>query len=146
VQLISDAQKDAGALLAATGGKGAQTYIDFSPPAAGANGTPSHITSCLLALKRNGTAVIMGGIMGNVEIPYGLTMSKNITIKGKFMYEREQTERFIKMVEFGNLKLGKESGMQVLGPYGLDDVEQALDVAAEHAGWGEDVVLAPNKE
>lgn len=146
VQLISDAQMDAEALLVATGGKGAQTYIDFSPPAAGANGTPSHITSCLLALKRNGTAMIMGGIMGNIEIPYGLTMFKNITIKGKFMYEREQTERFIRMVEFGNLKLGKESGMQVLGPYGLDDVEQALDVVAEHAGWGEDVVLAPNKE
>lgn len=84
--------------------------------------------------------------MGNVEIPYGLTMFKNLTIKGKFMYEREQTKRLIKMVEFGNLKLGKESGVQVLGPYGLDDIEKALDVAAEHAGWGEDVVLAPNKE
>jgi len=144
VQLVSDVEKDTAALLSATGGRGAQVYMDLSPPAAGANGTPTHITACLMALKRNGVALFMGGIQGGVELPYGLMMFKNLTVKGKFMYDRSQAERLIKMVEFGNLKMGEASGMKVAGTFALEAIEKALDLASQRTGWGEDVVLVPN--
>ena len=55
VVLTGDANVDAGALRAATpGGKGADAYIDYSPPAAA--GT-THIEAGLLALKRYGRYV-----------------------------------------------------------------------------------------
>ncbi|KAF2817545.1 isopropanol dehydrogenase [Mytilinidion resinicola] len=144
VRLVSDVEEDAKALFAATGGKGAKVYMDLSPPAAGRDGTPTHVTACLGALKRGGTALFMGGIQRGVEVPYGLMMFRNLTVKGKFMYERTQAERLIKMVEFGNLTMGKASGMTVAGTFGLEEIEEALDFATERTGWGGDVVLVPN--
>ncbi|KAF2502257.1 GroES-like protein [Lophium mytilinum] len=144
VRLVGDVEEDAAALLRATGGKGAQVYMDLSPPAAGKDGSPTHVAACLRVLKRGGTALFMGGIQGVVEVPYGLMMFKNLTVKGKFMYERAQAERLIKMVEFGSLKMGEASGMTVAGTFGLEDIEEALDLASQRTGWGGDVVLVPN--
>ncbi|OCK84337.1 isopropanol dehydrogenase [Lepidopterella palustris CBS 459.81] len=145
VKLVSDAVKDTAALLAATGGKGAQAYIDFSPPAAGAHGTPTHITACLNTLKRGGIAMFMGGIYSNVEVNYIGLMMRNITIKAKFMYERAQAKTLIKMIEFGNLRIGEGSGMTIGGTFGLEEIEKALDLAEKGKGWGGDVFVVPNR-
>jgi D-arabinose 1-dehydrogenase-like Zn-dependent alcohol dehydrogenase len=144
VQLVSDVQKDTAALLEATGGQGAHVYMDLSPPAAGYNGTPTHITASLMALKGNGIAIFAGGIQSGVELPYGLMVFKNLTVKGKFMYKHAQAKQLINMVEFGNLKIGQASGMTVAGSFKLEEIEEALDLASERPGWGEDVVLVPN--
>jgi threonine dehydrogenase-like Zn-dependent dehydrogenase len=146
VQLASDVEKDTAALMAATGGKGAHVYIDFSPPAASGPTTASHITSCMLALKRGGQAVLMGGVTSNIEINYSLLMFKNITVRGNFMYERKQIEKLLRMLENGNLLIGEQVGMTVERVYGLEDVEEALDMAEKGTGWGGEVLLAPNGE
>jgi hypothetical protein len=54
-------------------------YLDFSPPEAAKTG---HIVACLMALKKGGTACFQGGIQGMVNVPYGLIMFKDLTIKG----------------------------------------------------------------
>jgi predicted RND superfamily exporter protein len=43
----------------------------------------------------------MGGIVGGVGIDYSMLMFKNLTLQGKFMYEREAVVQMIKMVEKG---------------------------------------------
>lgn len=145
VQLASDVEKDTAALMAATGGRGAHVYIDFSPTAASGPTAASHITSCMRVLKRGGQAVLAGGVMSNIEINYGLLVFKNITVMGNFMYERKQIEKLLRMIENGNLLFGKQVGMTGNGVYGLEDkLEEVLDMAEKGTGWGGDVLLAPN--
>lgn len=140
VILQGDADHDSQALVKASGSKGVDAYIDFSPPQAGKS---THIIAALKSLKTGGRFSLMGGIGGNVEIPYSLVMFKDLKVQGKFMYGRKDIEGLIKMVEAGNLKLGKESGVEVFGPYGLGDIEEAMNEAAKEPGWGNQVVLIP---
>jgi threonine dehydrogenase-like Zn-dependent dehydrogenase len=139
-----DVSRDVAGLKTLAGAKGADVYIDFSPPEAGQNGeTPAHLSACLSVLKRGGTCTLMGGLTGNVSIPHQLLLFNNLVVRGKFMYERHQAEQVIKMAEAGKLKLGKAVGLEILGPFGLSQIDEALQVAAEHPGWGQDVVLVP---
>ncbi|ORY09997.1 chaperonin 10-like protein [Clohesyomyces aquaticus] len=146
VTLASDVEKDTAALLKATGGKGAEVFIDFCPPAAGASGTPTHITAAISVLKRNGQAVLMGGIISKIELPYILLMLKSITVRGQFMYGRPQVMQFIRMLQNGNLVFGESVGLNVAGTFSMEKIEEGLDLAESGAGWGDEVLLAPNGE
>jgi hypothetical protein len=59
------------------------------------------------------------------------------------MYSPEMVCRFIKMIEKGNLKIGKGAGVATVGTYGLDEIQQALNDAKKQSGWGRQVVLIP---
>ncbi|KAJ9663330.1 hypothetical protein H2198_000847 [Neophaeococcomyces mojaviensis] len=139
VQLSGDPTKDAASL----GSFGPiDAYLDFSPSAAAKS---THILACLLALKTGGRACFMGGIQDPVAIPYGLLMFKSLKLQGKFMYERAAVARLIKLVEKGKLVLGERAGLRCAGTFGLQDWEQAFEAAAKSAGWGEQVLMSPNK-
>lgn len=52
--------------------------------------------------------------------------------------------QMIKMIEKGNLKLGEEgTGIKTVGKFGLDAIEEALELAKKESGWGKQVVLMP---
>jgi threonine dehydrogenase-like Zn-dependent dehydrogenase len=143
VLLTGDVSTDTKAMISASGnnGKGADAYIDFSPAAASKS---THIQAALAALRSKGRAVFMGGINGAVEIDYGLVMMKSLRVQGKFMYEREMIVRLIGMVEKGNLKLGeKGAGVKIVGRFGLEGIQDAVQEAKKEAGWGRQVVLLP---
>ncbi|KAL9100589.1 MAG: hypothetical protein Q9163_004048 [Psora crenata] len=141
VTLTGDEAKDTEAFKKLTPqGAGADAYIDLSPPAAAKS---THIAAAIAAIKAFGSVMLMGGILGNIEIPYSLLVFKNLRLQGKLMYERAQIQQMIKLAEAGNLPLGQDSGVQIEGPYGLDKLETALDKAAESPNWGSMVVLAP---
>src|SRR5215469_15632368 len=81
LRLESDEVKDTQALMKLLKGKPADVFIDFSPPAAGADDkTPTHIATCIHALKRGGVVSLMGGIRGKVEIPYMEVLFKNLVV------------------------------------------------------------------
>lgn len=139
--------KDGEALNAAVGGNGADVYIDFSPPAAGADGkTPAHMQQSIAALKNGGTCVLMGGLTGNIQLPHMLLMFNNIVVRGNFMYERAQALQLIKMAESGILKIGSHVGQSVDQTFGLEKIGSALEAAGKTAGWGTTVALVPTKE
>lgn len=143
VQLSGVVEADTKALKAAAGnsGKGADAYIDFSPPEAVGS---THIEACIKALRTKGRAALMGGIWGKVQIDYQAVMLGSLRIQGRFMYEREGVERFIRMVEKGNLKVGaKDTGIQTVGRYKLQEIEEALVTAEKESGWGKQVLLIP---
>ena len=143
LRLESDEVKDTQALMKLLKGKPADVFIDFSPPAGGADGkTPTHIATCIHALKRGGVVSLMGGIRGKVEIPYIEVLFKNLVVRGKFMYEREQAQQVIKMAEKGFWKIGKVAGSKAI-VFGLDQINEALDTAAQHPGWGTIVAVSP---
>jgi len=143
VELKGSVDADAAALLAATGGKGAHVFMDVSPPAASGPDTPTHFTAALRALRRNARVVLSGGIQSDISFNYIEAMIRNLTVKGKFMYEREHVQRMIEMIENGNLVLGERAGLTVKGVFGLRDFEKALEVEGTSEWWGEDVLLAP---
>lgn len=139
----SDEEKDTKALMKLLKGKPADVFIDFSPPAAAAGGkSPEHIATCVNVLKRGGVVSLMGGIRGKIEIPYMQVLFKNLIVRGKFMYEKEQAQQVIKMAEKGFWKIGKVAGLKVI-PFGLDQINDALDNAAQHPGWGTIVAVTP---
>lgn len=141
--LAGDVLTDTAAMVSASGngGKGVDAFIDFSPASANSS---RHISAALGALKIGGRAAFMGGIPGNIEIPYGLMMMKSLRIQGKFMYSRETIVRFIKMIEKGNLRLGEtNTGWKTVGRFGLEGIEEAMKMAAEESGWGRQVVFMP---
>ncbi|KAG9057380.1 hypothetical protein FS842_007081 [Serendipita sp. 407] len=141
VKLVGDVEEDTKALVNATPrGQGADAFIDFSPAAAAKS---THIKSCLMALKSFGHAAFMGGIREDVSIPYPLIMLKSIRIQGRFMYERASVLKLVAMVEAGLVKLGKKAGVEVIGAYGLEDAEKALDLAEANAGFGKEVIFTP---
>ena len=45
-------------------------------------------------------------------------MHMSLTLKGKWMFEREDIKSMIKMVNSGVLKLGESAGLRVVGTFG----------------------------
>ena len=85
----------------------------------------------------------MGGFRQDVEIPHVYVMHFEITIKGKWMYRRDDIPALITMVERGVLGGAEEDGCKVIGKFALEDWKDAWDLAAEKSGLGESVVIAP---
>ncbi|KAJ6588644.1 putative isopropanol dehydrogenase [Mycena capillaripes] len=137
VVLSGNVDQDAGALLAATpGGKGADTYIDYSPPTAA---TTTHIMAGLLALKRYGRCCFAGVIIDNVQLPYALIMANCLIIRGQFAQSREDVVQTVKLIEAGNMKLKKK----IIGPYPFEEYSQVMDLAAQSKGWEKMILFGP---
>ena len=85
----------------------------------------------------------MGGIRDDVPIPHSVVMHRNLTLKGKWMFEREDIRGMIKMVENGVLKLGESAGVRIVGKFGLEDWDEAFTAAEKNAGMGECTLITP---
>ena len=85
----------------------------------------------------------MGGIRDDVPIPHSVLMHSNLTLKGKWMFEREDIKSMIKMVENGVMKLGESAGLKIVGKFGLEDWDKAFTAAEKNAGVGEMILLTP---
>lgn len=57
----------------------ADVFFDISPPQAEGS---THLASAFRALRRGARVSLMGGVMGDLAVPYGIVMHKDITIKG----------------------------------------------------------------
>lgn len=86
--------------------------------------------------------VSLMGAYENLEIPNLFVTLCNITLKGNWMYERNNVLALIKMVEKGNLRLKEEDGCSVVGEFGLDQWREALTAANQLTGIGESVVFS----
>ena len=116
-------------------------YFDMSPPNAGKSG---HFKAGLATLRPGGRMGIMGGVSGDVELPYAQIMFKGLTLKGTYMYSREQVHELIKMVETGVLKIGSKAGMRVMGKYPLEQWSEAFETASREGRMGQSVFFVPN--
>jgi threonine dehydrogenase-like Zn-dependent dehydrogenase len=106
---------------------------------------PSYVQAAITSLRPGGRISIMGGFAGNLELPYIMIMYKGITIKGTFMYTREQAERLIKLVESGLLPIGKRGGIQVTGSFRLEQWQEAFEHAFNCIGPKKVAYFKPNE-
>ena len=125
--------------LAVAAPRGAEVFVDHSPPMAASS---SHLRAAMETLKPWGRMVLMGGILSNVELNYQQIQRKNLRVQGRSMFGREQAVRAIKLVEGGLLEMGREAGIESQ-VFGLEAVDEAMAIAAERASWGTNVVIEP---
>ncbi|KAI1737609.1 GroES-like protein [Xylaria scruposa] len=138
VTITGDVEKDAQAIQAFGL---ADAFIDFTPHSV--HDEPTHLKSAMLSLRKRGRVALMGGLTGNISIPYFLMILKSLEVKGRWMYSRTEIRNLVKMIEVGTLKLGKGAGHQVSGKFKLEDYETAFETAAKNTAWGNVVVFTP---
>jgi threonine dehydrogenase-like Zn-dependent dehydrogenase len=112
-------------------------FQDWSPPEAGAS---THIKSCIESLRVGGRASLMGGISGDVSLNYAVIMFRNLQIRGKFMYAKQDVSSLIRMVLTGLLKLDKE---KVVETFPLERWSDAFKAAEESTALGKQILLVP---
>ncbi|KAL8660408.1 MAG: hypothetical protein Q9202_006573 [Teloschistes flavicans] len=142
VTMTGTLEGDMAALRAASATThGFSAYLDLSPPSAALN---TYFPATLSLLAPGGRIAVMGGYGGNLEIPCGMIVHKQLKLVGKYMYTREQVERCFRMAETGVLGLGEKAGVRTVGAFGLWEVETAVDTAKDEANvWGRQVLLEP---
>jgi alcohol dehydrogenase len=118
-------EEDTGRIKRAAG-RNIDAYFDMT----GRAPTPEPIMAALGALGHGGTAVLMGGVQALLPLPYSQIMLNELTIRGNFMYPRSAPRDLLNMVLAGTLDLNKFA----LDSFGLDDIEKAIDRAAESKG------------
>jgi threonine dehydrogenase-like Zn-dependent dehydrogenase len=117
-------------------GLGADLFLDFTPASA-AEGQKIHIPSAISALKANGRAVLMGGASDAVSLPYSELMTRNVTVKGNFMFDGTAPAKLIRLVEMENLSLSRFHNIE----FDFKDYERAIDEAATKTAGDYGVVL-----
>ncbi|KAL9487788.1 hypothetical protein ACSS6W_000065 [Trichoderma asperelloides] len=134
VTIAGDENEDSAALLKF----GAiDAVLDFSPAAASKS---AHLNSAIKALRRKGRVSLMGGFHDG-PLPSFRIIANDITIKGKFMYERDDMAQFVRMLERGLFPKGEN--FVIAKSFSLDDWKSALDMAADYIGVGRLVVITP---
>ncbi|KAF5251993.1 hypothetical protein FANTH_2947 [Fusarium anthophilum] len=141
VIMTGDNSTDTAAILAATPkGAGADMYNDWSP---GELKNPPFLNAALRALKPEGKVILSGGASETLTIPYAELVFKNLKLQGKWMCGRSTMLQLIRMIEQGQLKIGRESGSDIT-VFTLDEHNKATDFARENGGWRKYTVIAPN--
>ena len=56
-------------------------YFDISPPAAAES---THFKSAMWALRHGGRVSLMGGLNGDLAIPHGVVMHRDLSLRGKW--------------------------------------------------------------
>ncbi|KAK5945072.1 hypothetical protein PMZ80_002275 [Knufia obscura] len=137
VPIKSDMDTQLDAIKSAAGTIPIDAYLDISPPSAftSTNQSP-HFKACILSLRHSGRVSLMGGQM-EVTLPHSRVMHWNLSIRGKWMFEREDVRNLIKMVEGGFMVLGEKGGLgKAPRAFALEDWKEAFDYAKENAGLG----------
>ncbi len=93
----------------------------------------------ILVVRPKGTAVLMGGVNANIEIPYGYVMHNNIVIRGQYMYPRHAPSLLAGLIRAGLLRLDVLSTRA----FPLEEVNAAIRYAHDHGGPFQLTVLTP---
>lgn len=132
VQITGDYESDVAALQAFGT---IDAVIDFTPPFACKS---KHLKSAISSLRRGGRCSMMGYVE---DVINWNVMARNITLKGKLMYEREDMLLFVKMLERGLFPRGRD----LVDPkvFKMEQWKDALDAAADWTGIGRTVMIEP---
>lgn len=139
VPIVGDVDKEVAAIRTAAAGRPIDAFFDISPPE-GAKST--HFKAAILSLRHSGRVSLMGGQREDVPFPYVKVMHWNIQMKGKWMYERIDCNHLIRLVENGNLPLGKKAGVLPARKFKMEDWEKAFEDAFNGDNLGVGAVFA----
>lgn len=142
VPITGDLKEEMAALKTAAGSRPIDAFYDISPAIA-ANG--SYFKAAILSLRHSGRVSCMGGQREDVKIPYQQMMRLNLQLKGKWMYERADVPRLVRLVEGGNCAIGERAGLGTAKEFGLEQWQEAFDYASEQEE-GASAVFVPGQK
>ncbi|KAM0550687.1 hypothetical protein ACHAPJ_008751 [Fusarium lateritium] len=111
-------------------------FLDISP---GKAIRSTHFKSCIMSLRRGGLVSLMGAHQ-ELTLPTQFIMLNDITIKGKWMYTKDDIRALINLLEAGYLKLGD---VQTVGVFTLEDFGKAFETASKMSGPLLQTVICP---
>ncbi|KAI1012086.1 hypothetical protein LB503_004607 [Fusarium chuoi] len=114
----------------------ADAFFDISP---GKAITSTHFKSCIMSLRRGGRVSLMGA-HEELKLPTQFIMLNDITLKGKWMYTKDDMRNMIKLVEAGYLKL---DAVQTVGNFPMEEFAGAFDKAANISDPLSQVLISP---
>src|SRR5437016_2766516 len=100
--------------------------LDLLPPIP--DTTP--VRAAAMTVRPHGTVVLMGGIGGDLHLPYRQLIHNCITIRGQWMYPRDAPPRLINLTRAGLISLDDLD----ITEFSLADANAAIDHAAASAG------------
>ncbi|KAG7882570.1 hypothetical protein KL938_002993 [Ogataea parapolymorpha] len=113
----------------------ANVFLDLNP-----SGVPSnpYFESCLNALAYKGRVVIQGNLSQPLTIsPFNFRF-KNLTVRSKTMYTRDEAKDLIRLAESGALKYW---AMHRIQKFAFEEFEKAFSAAETATSWDDLVVL-----
>lgn len=137
---MTGVQADDQATILEAAGEPADMVLDFLPREAQAH----QVMAGAMALRHGGRIILMGGLRGatgDLPFNYNWMMHNDITVRGKWMYERTAIPRMIQMVRGGLIDLGQFE----MAEFPLDQANAAVTHAAENAGPRQLTVLRPDR-
>ncbi|KAF5594977.1 alcohol dehydrogenase [Fusarium pseudocircinatum] len=114
----------------------ADAFFDISPGKA-INST--HFKSCIMSLRRGGRVSLMGAHQ-ELRLPAMFIVINDITVKGKWMYTKDDMRNMIKLVEAGYLKL---DAVQTVGNFPMEKFAEAFEEAARISSPLSQVLISP---
>jgi alcohol dehydrogenase len=94
----------------------------------------------IMTVRPGGTAVLMGGVQADLDIPYNYVMRNNLVIRGQWMLPRHAPSLLIELIHSGLLTLEPFS----VSTFPLEQVNQAVHYAHDHGGAFQLTVLKPS--
>ncbi|KAI1064068.1 hypothetical protein LB506_005665 [Fusarium annulatum] len=111
-------------------------FFDVSP---GKAITSTHFKSCIMSLRRGGRVSLMGA-HEELKLPTQFIMLNDITLKGKWMYTKDDMRYMIMLVEAGYLKL---DAVQTVGNFPMEEFAGAFERATKISGPFSQVLISP---
>lgn len=97
----------------------------------------------LTTSRHSGRVSLMGGIKDNLPIPHRFIMRNDITLKGKWMYTRDDNVAFMRLLCSGVLTVREI--VKVHRIFEIDDWEEAFELAWDNGRLGDLILFSPGQ-
>ncbi|MGW0882550.1 zinc-binding dehydrogenase [Streptomyces sp. NPDC002671] len=134
VVLTGREEDDTAAMRAAAPGP-IDRVLDMLPPIS----DTAPVRAAVLAVRPGGSIAMMGGVQGDLALPYSHLMRNSITVRGQYMYPRDAPGRLAALVRAGLLPLDHWR----VTSFPLDEANEAVQHAAAHASPFTMTVICP---
>jgi alcohol dehydrogenase len=94
----------------------------------------------IMSVRPGGTAVLMGGVQADLDIPYNYVMRNNLVLRGQWMSPRHAPSQMVELIHSGLLSLEAFS----VSTFPLEQANQAVQYAHDHGGAFQLTVLTPS--
>ncbi len=117
--------------------RGADILIECLGPGA----DTTMVRQAILALRRGGQAVLVGGPAGDVRLSYNEYLSGELTVRGSAWFPRWVPREVLRLIGAGAIDMAPLSARR----FGIPDVHKAMDaaIAPDRAAGFEHVALVP---
>ncbi len=134
VKLTGDEDTDREAIMSAAGGQ-VDVMLELMPPSVDA----SVVRTAAMTVREFGRIVLMGGVRGDLALPYRWIMRNGITIRGQWMYPRTANRSMANLIRAGLIDLDNWE----VTSFSLDRADEAVEHAAKSGGAFRLTVIKP---